>query len=488
MTEGRATFPIEPWSLTEVGLDHASLAVHESVFALTNGHIGMRGSFEEGEPVVIPGTYLNGFFEERPLPYAEAGYGFPEQGQTMVNVTDGKLIRLLVKDSPLDLDYGEIIDHHAHARPARRRAAPVHRVALAGRPHGAGDQHPAGVAGPPVDRRDRVQGRGHRRPRRPLRRPAVGPAGQRGGAVARSDDPRAAAALAKPLQSELAVGRGRRAVLVHQTKRSQLRMAAGMDHVIEIPDTSTEDIEASGDLARYTLAARIPPGRLAEAGQVPGLRLVLAPVRAPALRDQVEARAGHGQAGRLGAAGPRAAGAARPALGRGRRRDRGRRRAAAGRAGGHVPRPAGRAARRAAADPGQGPDRPRLRRAHLLGHRDLRAAGAHLHRAARGPRRAALAALDPGHGPRAGPGARPQGRGVPVADDPRRGDVGLLAGGDGGLPHQRRHRRRRRPLLQRDPGRRLRPRLRRRTADRDRAAVGVARATSTPSTGSASTA
>ena len=81
------------------------------MFALTNGHIGMRGSFEEGEPVVVPGTYLNGFFEERPLPYAEAGYGFPEQGQTMVNVTDGKLIRLLVKDSPLDLDYGEIIDH-----------------------------------------------------------------------------------------------------------------------------------------------------------------------------------------------------------------------------------------------------------------------------------------------------------------------------------------------------------------------------------------
>ena len=111
MTEGRPSFPIEPWSLTEVGLDHSTIGVHESVFALTNGHIGMRGSFEEGEPVVVPGTYLNGFFEERPLPYAEAGYGFPEQGQTMVNVTDGKLIRLLVKDSPLDLEYGEIIDH-----------------------------------------------------------------------------------------------------------------------------------------------------------------------------------------------------------------------------------------------------------------------------------------------------------------------------------------------------------------------------------------
>ena len=139
--------------------------MHESVFALTNGHIGMRGSFEEGEPVVVPGTYLNGFFEERPLPYAEAGYGFPEQGQTMVNVTDGKLIRLLVKDSPLDLDYGEIIDHTADAGPARRRAAPLDGVALAGWPDGAGDQHPAGLAGPPVDRRHRVQGGGHRRPR-----------------------------------------------------------------------------------------------------------------------------------------------------------------------------------------------------------------------------------------------------------------------------------------------------------------------------------
>ena len=160
MTEGRATFPIEPWSLTEVGLDHASLAVHESVFALTNGHIGMRGSFEEGEPVVVPGTYLNGFFEERPLPYAEAGYGFPEQGQTMVNVTDGKLIRLLVKDSPLDLRLRPDHRPHAHAGPAGRGAAPLHRVALAGRAHGAGDQHAAGVAGPAVDRRDRVQGRG----------------------------------------------------------------------------------------------------------------------------------------------------------------------------------------------------------------------------------------------------------------------------------------------------------------------------------------
>ena len=59
-----------------------SLAQTESVFALSNGHIGLRGNLDEGEPHGLPGTYLNGFYELRPLPYAEAGYGYPESGQT----------------------------------------------------------------------------------------------------------------------------------------------------------------------------------------------------------------------------------------------------------------------------------------------------------------------------------------------------------------------------------------------------------------------
>ena len=259
MTEGRASFPIEPWSLTEIGLDHASLGVHESVFALANGHIGMRGSFEEGEPVVVPGTYLNGLFEERPLPHAETGYGFPEMGQTVVNVTDGKLIRLLVKDSPLDLNYGEIIDHRRtldlRAGVLRRstewqspggrtvRVTSTRLVSLVRRSIAA-IQYEVEVTDDLGDLYVALQSD-----------LLANEAGQGSGGA----DPRAAAALAKPLQSELAVARGRRAVLVHRTKRSRLRVAAGMDHVIEIPDTSTEDIEASGDLARYTLAARIPP-------------------------------------------------------------------------------------------------------------------------------------------------------------------------------------------------------------------------------------
>ena len=54
----------------------------------------------------LSGTYLNGFYESYPLEYGERGYGFAEDGQTVVNVTDGKIIRLLVEDEPLDIHRG----------------------------------------------------------------------------------------------------------------------------------------------------------------------------------------------------------------------------------------------------------------------------------------------------------------------------------------------------------------------------------------------
>src|ERR1700689_3181021 len=107
----QGAYGVEPWSLKESGLNMDLLAQSESVFALSNGHIGLRGNLDEGEPHGLPGTYLNSFFEQRPLPYAEAGYGYPESGQTVINVTNGKLIRLLVDDEPFDVRYGRLIHH-----------------------------------------------------------------------------------------------------------------------------------------------------------------------------------------------------------------------------------------------------------------------------------------------------------------------------------------------------------------------------------------
>ena len=105
------SFAVEPWSVRETELDLEVLAQTESVFALANGHIGLRGNLDEGEPNGLPGTYLNSYYELRPLPYAEAGYGYPESGQTLVNVTDGKIVRLLVDDEPFDVRYGKLLSH-----------------------------------------------------------------------------------------------------------------------------------------------------------------------------------------------------------------------------------------------------------------------------------------------------------------------------------------------------------------------------------------
>src|SRR5204863_8743669 len=99
-------FRVEPWAVRETELHQDLLAQTESVFALSNGHIGLRGNLDEGEPFGLPGTYLSGFYELRPLPYAEAGYGNPESGQTMVNVTNGTIIWLLFTEETCELRIG----------------------------------------------------------------------------------------------------------------------------------------------------------------------------------------------------------------------------------------------------------------------------------------------------------------------------------------------------------------------------------------------
>src|ERR1700682_2663870 len=128
-------FTVEPWCVRATTLDLDVLAQTESIFALSNGHIGWRANLDEGEPNVLPGSYLNAVYEEVPLPYAETAYGYPEAGQTIVNVTDGKIIRLLVDDEPFDIRYGTLLSSErvlALKDGVLRRTgeweAPTHRV------------------------------------------------------------------------------------------------------------------------------------------------------------------------------------------------------------------------------------------------------------------------------------------------------------------------------------------------------------------------
>src|ERR1700759_3326698 len=104
-------FPVEPWQVRETRLDLNTIAQSESIFALSNGHIGLRGNLDEGEPHGLPGTYLNSFYDITALPSSEPAYGVPQAGQSVVNVTNGKIIRLLVVDEPFDVRYGELLSH-----------------------------------------------------------------------------------------------------------------------------------------------------------------------------------------------------------------------------------------------------------------------------------------------------------------------------------------------------------------------------------------
>jgi alpha,alpha-trehalose phosphorylase len=71
------------------------------------------------------------------------------------------------------------------------------------------------------------------------------------------NDPRVAAALRSPLRSEFSAAGDYWAVLVHQTKRSGLRLAAAMDHELEVDAGVRMGIRAEKDLARLTIAADI---------------------------------------------------------------------------------------------------------------------------------------------------------------------------------------------------------------------------------------
>ena len=258
---GRLPFAVDPWAVRETTLALDLLGQTESVFALANGHIGLRGNLDEGEPHALPGTYLNGFHELRPLPYAEAGYGYPESGQAVVDVTNGKILRLLVDDEPFDVRYGELRSHEREldlrrgvlrrqvdwVSPAGQavRVSSVRLVSLVQR----------GVAAiryvvEPRDDDARVVVQSDLVANEPLPVP--------------TRDPRAASALSAPLEAESWSHGETSAILTHITRASRLRMTAGMDHVVAGPDGTGVAAETSADLGRVTVAATLQAGERLE--------------------------------------------------------------------------------------------------------------------------------------------------------------------------------------------------------------------------------
>ena len=465
-------FSCDAWEVCETELDLSVLAHSESILALSNGHIGLRANLEEGEPHGLPGTYLNSFYETRPLPYAEAGYGYPEAGQVVVNVTNGKIIRLLVDDEPFDVRYGEL---RAHRRLLDMRAGVLRREAEWVSPAGQAIRlnsvrlvsfvHRAVAAiryeVEPLDEAARLVVQSELVANEPL--PA-----------AVQDDPRAGTGVGSALVSEEFDEDDQRVVLVHRTTRAACEWRRAWTMSSTDRRAPRPRPRSRADLGRVTVATEVEPGQ----------RLCLVKFLAygwssqrslPSVRDQVEAalasarRSGwdglvDGQRSYLDEFWEHAdvelegdvelQQAVRFALF-------------------HTLQAGARAEQRAIAAKG-------LTGSGYDGHTFWDTENFVLPvltytapRAARDALRWRHSTLDLAEGARRS--ARPRGRGLSVAHDPRAGVLGLLAGGDRRLPHQRRHRRRGDPLRRRDGRRGLRARLRARAAGRDRTHVALAR-------------
>ncbi|WP_030323313.1 glycoside hydrolase family 65 protein [Streptomyces sp. NRRL B-3229] len=279
------SYTVEPWAVRETSLNLDVLAQSESVFALSNGHVGWRGNLDEGEPHGLPGSYLNGVHELHPLPYAEAGYGYPESGQTVIDVTNGKILRLLVDDEPFDLRYGRLVSHERNLdlrrgvlertcewiSPAgsRIRVRSTRLVSLTQRAIAA-----VAYEVEPVDSRTRVVIQSELVTNESLPAP--------------NGDPRAAKALKSPLEHEEGFADGTRLRLVHRTRQSGLRVAVAADHVIDGPGRTTTSSEEMVDLARLTVTSVLEPGQRLRVEKLvahgwSGVR------SRPAMSDQVDA-------------------------------------------------------------------------------------------------------------------------------------------------------------------------------------------------------
>ena len=414
----RIRFPVREWSLSEVQYGTEDLGVTETLFAVGNGYLGMRGNVEEGRETYAHGTFINGFHETYPIRHAEEAFGFAKVGQTIVNVPDNKTIKLYVDDEPLllsvaDLErYDRTLDFRAGVLTRDLHLAHPRRQARPGDVAPDGELHPAAPGDHDLRghdaRRQRARGdlepdaqppgRARRVPRA-LRRDGGGqprrPAQGRG-------VPRAGARAADAL--------GRRpagSMMGYRCAHSGMTLAVGVDHEIITENAYTEHISADEDTGKMVYRVAASRGQTITIVKTVTYHTSRGvPVRElnDRCRRVLDRVAGHGVDRELAA--QRAwldAYWERSDVVIADQPD-----AAAGRALEPVPGRAGRRPRRAVRGAGQGRHGLGLQRPLLLGHRDLRHAVPDVHLAGDGAQRDAVPLQAPRRGPRAGAASSPR--------------------------------------------------------------------------------
>ncbi len=252
-------YPVNPWKIIETSFYPRFLAQTETIFAIGNGYLGLRGTFDEGQPEAHNGTFINGFHETWPIVYGEDAYGFARTGQTMLNVTDAKVIRLYVDDEPfylptaslqlyqrtLDMEAGTLDREILWETPSGKRVLIESRriVSLEHR-HLAAVSYQVTLLNcdAPVEISSELRGN------------QPNPGGV--------DDPRKARGFSrKVLHAREHYARDHRLVLSHQAERSRMTIACGVDHLFETECSWTSNADIGPDEARVVFSVDARKGK-----------------------------------------------------------------------------------------------------------------------------------------------------------------------------------------------------------------------------------
>jgi len=105
----------EPWAVAETGINPKRAGHWESLFALTNGYMGVRGTYDEDEPQLAsrsaPGTFINSIYDYLPYHHLVAWKGLPTRWHAMANIGHWTTINLEVEGERFSLFSGKVSDY-----------------------------------------------------------------------------------------------------------------------------------------------------------------------------------------------------------------------------------------------------------------------------------------------------------------------------------------------------------------------------------------
>jgi alpha,alpha-trehalose phosphorylase len=251
-------YPADEWNIIEKRFHPEFLAQSETMLALGNGYLGMRGCPEEGGPNAEDATLINGFYETRPIVYGEEAYGFAKTGQTILSVTDSKIIKLFVDDEPFWLPNANLLRYD---RRLNMKSGTLDREILWETPAGKQvlitsrrlvsftDRHVAAIfyrvmllnsAAPVVISSEMAANK-------PI-------------AATDANDPRQTRVFAGPvLHHRTSYAKERRVVLCHATENSQLTLACAIDHSLQTSCKHAYKPEYSEDFGQIAFTIEAPP-------------------------------------------------------------------------------------------------------------------------------------------------------------------------------------------------------------------------------------